>query len=262
MRFLKLGNKIDLLVERSKISIKALFEYKANLYSILFFDFILSLAFGLFLFVFGGLVSDILFWSNYDFIVYFIVLLIGAKFKWAFSLIFFSHKLIKGDLNLVLTKPVSVYFFENLQERAGGTLVTAPILFLIFLVCSYFFGFSFLNVFYGSLILIFGIYYEIVLINFFESLAFYFKKNDFLVNLFFRVSFANETYTPKLFESLTTGFYFLSTSIYGFFIVEVLNSRYDLFLWILPWIVLIILVLKVLIYFIWRNGLRSYEAFG
>lgn len=72
----------------------------------------------------------------------------------------------------------------------------------------------------------------------------------------------NETYTPKLMVVITKFFYLLPASIYGFFIIEILNGRYESFLIFLPWILVMYVVCYIGIYLLWRYGLRSYEAFG
>jgi len=252
----------NIFVERVRISLVQLKEYKANFYSVLFFDLVLSFVFVFFMFVFGDLIFDILGWEKIDLVIYYVALLCGAKIKWLFSLMFFSNRIITGDFNLVLTKPVNSFFFENLRNMTGATIITIPLMFCIFLGLSLVYGFNYFFIFLSSLILFFGVFCEVCMINFIESLAFFIKKNQFLREFLFKIIFANETYTPRILENLSRGFYLFSTSIYGFFVVEGLNGNFSLFILFLPWICLIYFGFIVGTYFLWKFGLVRYEAFG
>lgn len=250
------------LVEMVRIQFKSLLEYKANLYAVLFFDTIVTIVFGFFFFIFGEFVFEILGWVERDFIFYFILLLVAAKCKWFFSLMNFSQRLLLGELNLVLTKPVNSFFFECMRNMTGATVVTIPLAFICFLGCCFYFKVSWFLVLSSILVLMLGVIFEIIWVNFFESFAFFVKRNEFLVFLYFRLIFFNEKYTPKIMESVSKWSYLLSTSIYGYFVIEILNDRFDVFFNFLPWIFGVGVVVGFLTYFMWVIGLKRYEAYG
>ena len=259
----KMGNLLAVSKEKIRVALKVLFEYKANLYSVFIFDFFLVFAYGFFYFIFGEFIFEILGWSNYDFILYFIAVFLSSKCKWGLSLMFFSSRLLNGKLNTLLTKPVNPYFYQTLfYDRGGSNIIYVPFLFVVFFIVSLFLNYNIYLSLISMLVILLGILLEILVINFLESLAFFIKKNEFLVNLFLNVLFFNETYTPKLMASMTNLFYLLPTSIYGFFVIELLNNRYDLFLTLLPWFILSCVVLSVLIKLLWVFGLKRYEAYG
>jgi ABC-type uncharacterized transport system permease subunit len=253
-------NTYQIIIERIKQVMKANKEYKVNFYSILFFDIILLGTYLLFYQIYSKFVGEIIGWNSYDFILYYFALYFGSKGKWLFSLQYFTQRLLRGDLNTILTKPVNPFLFENLKIVNGPTLILMPISFLLFLIVAIKGNYS--NIFLGSLILIFGTILEIIMINFLESLAFFIKNNRFLLEMFFHTIYINEEYTPKVFEKISNLFYLLTTSIYGYFVVEILKSKFNLFIKFIPLILIFYSIIVFLTFIIWKIGLKKYEAYS
>ncbi len=257
-----ISNTIPIIKEKFKQIIEANNQYKSNLYSVIGFDIVLLFVFILFFQIYAGLVNEILNWTKYDFIVYYFTLYFGSKGKWLFSLQFFREHLLRGDLNIYLTKPMNIFIFENLKITNAATLITLPISFILFIVSAILGDYNYLNIFYGSILLIIGTFFEIILINFVESISFFIKDNRFLSDITFKLIYTNEKITPKIFSNLSNIFYLLSTSIYGYFVIEILNNKFKTFLYFLPYIIIFYLSLSIGIYFLWKIGLEKYEAFG
>lgn len=254
------NNFFEIFKERMRQGLKENKEYKANFYSILFFDIALLFVFMLFFQIYSSMIGSDLNWTSFDFVVYYLTLFFGSKIKWFFSLQFLREHLIAGDLNMHLTKPLNIFLFENMRMISGVNIIFIPLALILFII-SVLYG-NYNHLFFAITLLLIGSIFEVIFINFIESTSFFIKDNRFLSDMGYRLIYTNEKYTPKAFEKLTNIFYFLSTSIYGYFVIEILNSRFDQFFYFLPYIILIYFCFSILTYFMWKIGLKKYEAFG
>lgn len=184
----------------------------------------------------------------------------GSKVKWFFSLQFLRNHLIAGDLNLYLTKPINIFLFENMRMISGVNIIFIPLSLLLFIGFVLYGNYN--NILFAFLLLIIGSILEVIFINFIESTSFFMKDNRFLSNIGYKLIYTNEKFTPIAFEKLTSLFYLLSTSIYGYFVIEILNNRFNQFFYFLPWIIRVYFILALFTYFMWKIGLKKYEAFG
>ena len=137
-----------------------------------------------------------------------------------------------------------------------------PLSFIVLLIIILFGDYNLVNIFLAFSLLIIGTLLEIIYVNFFASTAFFIKENSWLSELSNKIIFTNEEFTPKVFEKLSLFFYLLSTSIYGYFVIEFLNGRFSLFLHFIPYIIVFYSILAISTYFMWKVGLEKYEAFG
>jgi ABC-type uncharacterized transport system permease subunit len=115
------------------------------------------------------------------------------------------------------------------------------------------------------LVLFLGTISYMIFTNLFMSFSFYFKKIKILYILFFKkIIYLNEKFTPKSFESspFRNFFYLLPSAFYSYFVIEVLNGRFSVLLYYLPYFLLLNLILFLIFIFVWKQGLKRYEAYG
>ncbi len=174
----------------------------------------------------------------------------------------FSNRLLKGEVNIALTKPINTYFYISSELINAQNFITGISLFLISIFFILIGDYS--NYFFALVVFIFSLFYFVIFFNFLHSFDFYIKSinpfNDFL----FQMDSVTKRFTPKTFASFRYGdiFYFLPTALSCYFVVEILNGRTELFLQFFKWILLITLVMIFGIYFLWKIGLKRYEAYG
>lgn len=253
---------VNILYEKLKQAIKASLEYKTNLYSVLMFDIIAFFVYTMFFKVYKTAIGEILIWTNYDFIVYFLLLLAGGKGMWLLSLMKFNTFLLEGGINTYLTKPVNTFFLSLIRNTSGVNIITFPMFFI--LMCILIVLGNYQNYFISFCILLFAIFYYQMFVNLVQSLAFFMKKNEFFFESARRLIFVNEQFTPKMFENsgFKTFFYLLPTSIFGYFTLESLKGNITQLQYYFPFMVITLICFIVGTYALWYYGLKKYEAFG
>ena len=120
---------LDFFLTKFSLAYKENSEYKTNLWSAIIANTVAVLTLILFFNVLSNLVSDILNWSNYDFVLYSILFLAGSKIYFIFSIRHFNNFLLSGDLNLILNKPINPLFFQFFNNLRGPVLIVFPTLF-------------------------------------------------------------------------------------------------------------------------------------
>lgn len=239
---------------------KQLKEYPVNFWSLLYFDIIISVVYLFFYVIMQDITFIFLNWTYFDFIVFYLSISLITKATYFFQIRAFNLKLLGGDLNVWRTKPINTFLATSLQNKDSGiytTFIFVPII-LFFILWG-----DFQNYLLAFFILLFSLLYYIVFLDFFESIAFIIKENNFLIRMSKDIHYLNEKYTPKVFENSFLFFlYFLPTALFGYFFIEVLNGRtgdfFNYFIGILTTFLFFILGL----YLLWKYGLKRYEAFG
>lgn len=253
---------LDYFLTKIYLSKQKMKEYKIDFYSMLFFDIILLITHMISYFVLGGLIFSILKWNLGDFFLLFCFGLLAWKILWIHTLRHFSSRLLKGDLNIYLIRPMNVYFsttteyvnFQNLISGLGLFLMAISYILISETYTNYLLGFG---------VFIFGTLYLIVFNNFLYSFAFFLKKNEFILDIFMTTDSIVDKYTPKTFESFPVKiiFYLFPMSI-GYFMVETLNGRIIEFYYYLHYLLISFFVMVLGIILMWHYGLKKYEAFG
>ncbi len=254
---------LEVFFTKCRISLKEIIEYKTQFWSVLFFDVIIFFVMILFLNIYGTLVFEFLNWGTYDFFIFFCLLILAAKFIWMHFLRFFSTRLIQGELNLYLVRPVSSYFMMNCSTINGANIVTGFGFFMLTLILVYFGDYT--NYFFSIIIFLFGICYYIIFHNFFASFSFFMKKGEFLVDLFNRrINFAIEEFTPKLFYKTPFQWvaFLMPSAIYGFFTLEALKGNFEIFSEFSLILLISFVIMFVGLLLQWHYGLKRYEAYG
>lgn len=256
-----MGRNLDLIFCKIGLAFKENVEYKTNLWMAILANISVVFVMFLFFYILSDLLFDFLNWSRYDFLVYSILLLAGTKSELLFCVRKFRFYLLSGKLNNVLSKPVNSIIFQMVVNLKGPVLVVFPILFLVLCGLIFFGDYDFY--FLAGVVFLFGMVLNVLFFSVLDSLAFFIKNNLFLQNLFRSVNYSVRTYTPKSLENFSSLFYFFPTSVYAFFVVEILRGDLKFFYFGYFWVLILFsFVLFFCLVFIWRVGLRCYEAFG
>lgn len=253
----------DFIVEKIKLAIKENKEYKANLYSVLFLDVIITIVYFFFYKILGDLIFGIVNWEFKDYMMFWLAIMIPSKSRFIFSLLRFKESILTGKLNTYLTKPIKSFIFSTFEIASGASVISTSLMVIVYAIVVYLFNYEY--ILYGTLVLILGTISYLTMINFFLSFLFFAKGADIFFNIFHReIIFLNEKFTPKMFEQsfFANFFYLLPSALYGYFVIEVLKGNFNLFLFYLPYFILTIVVMLISTYFMWKSGLKKYEAFG
>ena len=251
---------LNILKEQFFIALKEIKEYKSNSYSVLFIDVFVLLIYIAFFSVYQSVAGDFLDWNTYDFILYYLIMLIEWKIVWLFGLINLRPKLIRGDFNIVLNKPINPFIYFSLKTMNGATVFTIPPLILSITLMMYWGDYN--NFFISSLLIFLGSFYFMFMYNLFESMAFIMKENGFLINVMQRTNSTVKRFTPLAFDGLKVNvFYLMPGAVSGYFSLSVLKGNF-IFLEYLVYILFSISIIIIFTIFLWHYGLKRYEAFG
>lgn len=253
----------EVFFTKCKLALKENKEYKAQFWSVVLFDLILVCVILIFYTIYGNLINSILNWNLIDFFLLFCFQLLAGKFFWMHNLRFFSQRLLQGELNLYLVRPINSFFISSIKFISGSNILTGIVLFVI--TIGTIFTNSYENILLSILIWFLGSIYYLIFVDFLYSFGFFIKESNFLVDLFnYELNFAIESYTPKMFENSLFKYiaFLLPSAIYGFFAVEALKGRFDLLMYFLPYILISFFIMLFGVILMWHYGLKKYEAFG
>ena len=258
---LGLQRNISFIVARLKLAFRENIEYKVNLYSAIAINIVIILVALMFFSVYIKFSGVILNWSYTDFILYSFIVLAGAKSQYIFSIRSFKLQLLKGHLNNGLIRPVNPFIFHSLFYLMGPVLIIFP--FLLFMVFSMIFYYHYANLIIFIFFFTFTFFYCSFFYSFFGSFAFFIKENDFLMTTSNSVNSIVEFYTPKMFQSVSTTFiYFMPSALFGYVSIEILKGNTLLLSRLVPFILISFFIIIISIYFMWKVGLKRYEAFN
>lgn len=266
-------NYLSFWFESFKISFKQTIEFKSNFYSAFILNCVFFGVIVLFSKVFFDVVGLNLGWSFSDFILFgFLLNLLFdvSGFFWYGYMGNLVNQIKTGDINSYLTKPGNQFFLFLLKPRYNPIVfvVLDLICYLIFL--SFLTDFVFVNVFYGVLILIFAIVFNVFLVHFLMSFSWIFVElGGVLMNRIYWDSIQENlrNYPFQIFyqnSSLFLVLSFLPMSLVSLVLVPVFSkgdfSGFDFFnfYYLFGFIFFMVLVLI----FNWKYGLKIYEAYG
>lgn len=258
---------LDFIKEISIIQIKSIKEYKTNLY----LGLIANITFSTLIFITFSILKNnfgaIFYWSYKEFILFFLFLEI---FLFIFAIWFnqLPKVLLRGEFNNYLLRPINPfinYAFSNVRYfnlLIAILYIILLMLYLIFIIPKFYF-LKFLITF---LFAIFGGIFYSSIHCFIDSMSFYLKKTDniksnyHVLNEFYSrypISFFKQSKLNYLgliaagsyYASFTTDFYFgyiNITQLFYYFLI----------------LILLIITLSISSYFLWKNGIKNYEAYG
>ena len=239
-------------------------EYKANLYMGLFSAFFTLIVHITVFYVLGNLFLYDLGFRFYDFIILFCLLMSGSLMWRLFTNPYLSYYIKRGNLNKMLTLPMSTIVYQMPIMLKGVGLVNSLIFLFLTIILSLFGNYT--NYLLALFIYLSGYISQISIMNFIGSLSFFMKESSFVYRLYYHnVTIAVEDFTPIPFQNsfLYSIVAFLPCSLYGFFTLASMKSLYLDFIPIIILISLaIISVFSILTIINWKFGLKRYEAFG
>lgn len=218
---------IDFTKEIYVQAFKQIKEYPANFFSVFYFDIILTGVFLIFYNIFNEISADFLSWNYYDFILFFVSISLITKATYWFRIRFLNLKLLSGDLNIWISKPLNPFIALSLRDK--GSAIYTTFIFLPPLIILLYFG-NYQNYFYSLSLLLFGLIYYVFFLAFLQSSAFFIKENKFIIKTADQLHYINEQFTPKVFQNSFLWFlYLLPTALIGYFFIEILKSNIDEF---------------------------------
>lgn len=249
------------IIEGIIIGIKESLEYKANTIALLFvmlFNFIIFIS----LFsITNNLFLQRLNWNLIDFSMFILLSYFCNRFYYIFDARYLFKRLLLGELNVALTKPINPFIYQNLKMINGQDLIVLPfILIPISILLTYYNT----NFFIFLILLILMVLYNIVVSQFTGSIGFFSKMFPYTIHMFDKQMFNTvRTFTPKVFEfSFAKNIiYVLYFSLMGFGLVEFLLQR-EYIVEYFYYSFFIIIVLSSITFLNWKYGLKRYEAFG
>lgn len=251
----------EIYYEKMIISFKKNKEYRINFWMMNLFDVVTLFSFMAMYYVIGNLMYDTIKWDMIDFFIYFCLNLISWKMLWQHNLRNFSKRLLQGELNQNLLRPVNSYFLSSIEDLSASNFITGI---MLLIVVFYIAVFKYVNIFFAVFLMIFSWFYFMAWANFLDSFAFFAKGIEVFKEIPYKLNTAVDRYTPKLFEGVS--FFelviIMPVTIHAFFVVEMFNGRVDV---LSEYYILILgsfLMLILGIFLLWYYGLKKYEAYG
>lgn len=263
-----MNKNLDYIKENYLIQLKSLNEYKTNIYFSILISTIFSLVSYFALIVISKNFSDILPWGNNEILFFtffggFIALFFGA-FWFSGNL---RYYILSGSLNAFLTKPVNVFIQYFFTSSVFFVLLTS-LIHLVFLMYVIFFIFDIVyldRLFYCFILGFLSGIFAIFIYQFFDSLAFFIKESNFLFHIYVQPQYVFDRFPAVMFKNwikilsfFYAGAYIQSYSTAYYFgyisFSEVLNMYF--------YLIVLIIVFLILVYLVWKIGLKRYEAFG
>lgn len=264
----KLGFKhyFNYFKENFIVSFKSLVEYKTNLYNLLFIEVFLAFSMLTFGFVLAENFSEQIGWTFFHFILlYYISMLVNdlaGMFYFNKSLF---YRLTEGNFNSYLSKPGNP-FLIYIFSYSFNVLISVSIYTVILTVLFIYLKFSILNIFIALLVMFFSIILYVYFYHFLNSVSFFsLKSGEFLTRFLWNGNRLAGTYPYPFFNKLKYKFFML---IFPGFITSALtipilfgDSIFDL-KYQLIFLVILFLISFFGVKFMWKIGLKRYEAFG
>lgn len=250
------------------IKLKRLVEYRGNMYFSIFTSFVAIVTLSAFLLVFKDNFSEIFYWSKYEILFF--------SF-YAYSIAFISsilaggerlrEYLLTGKFNVFLYRPINI-FYQYLMEGVKPRAIINVIFYGSFVVFLFFFylELNLKRLLLSFIFTIFTIIFSIIFMKTFDSFAFFMKDSvnyhDLAVNFSnFFLLFPFSFFKNFKFIYLV---YIFPTIYYGSSVTDFLfgySSFQDL---IHMFYILLFLIFfsSLILYFIWKIGIKNYEAYG
>jgi ABC-type uncharacterized transport system permease subunit len=247
--------------------IKYLKEYKSNLYSGILMAIVSNFAFIAFFYIISNQFSDLLPWSFGDFYIFFLLLYIINGFAgFVIWREFLYITITKGDFNNYLTKPTNIFFLYLFNKISPNPIIymSVNLVFLIFGI--FYFSIELHNIFLFLLFSVFLIVFISLVYFFLLSLDFLkLRLGEYAISSFFKVDILFHSYPFIFFERFEyKNFLFIFPFVFvSSILVPTLRDYtiYDL-LYQLTFLIVASFILLLGIIFLWKYGLKRYEAFG
>jgi len=262
-----LYRNIEYLKENFKIMWKLTIEYKINfIINIIQMSIFMTIhIFGLYIIYFS--LNDAVGWRFEDYLLFYFFSFLGAHIAGMFTYgKELSNFIIKGDLNVILTKPFHPFNFYTFSILSGWAFLSFFVRSIGFIFTILYFNIKVHNIFWiicfiALLNILFYITYAFI-----ESFEFKFKKSsDSIYGIYNNVYQINNTYPAPLFGGFKykNMMLLIPSYIVGLIILPLIRgNNINLFFNEILIIIGIILFLLFFTVLNWYNGLKKYEAYG
>lgn len=252
------------------IKLKTLLEYPINLYmgianniSSIFVQIIILSAIA---YNFESLVG----WSYKEYLFF---ILIQNLFLRVFGGILFFNRILKmlilrGVLNTFILRPLSPLFqyIINVIPTQAPVIGTTYIIGLIIYIIYYFNSISLINLTLAIILSFLGVILTFLIIRCLESLNFFFKTaSTTLISPYLNGSDIFYSYPAHMFQNNIKYLTYIFGNVYfGTYATLIMFNKLEITTYITMTISLLItnLCLLLLLIFLWKQGLKKYEAFG
>ena len=234
-------------------------EYKANLIMTFLFD--ISVFFATFtLYMILEQTTTISNWTVLHYITFFALALLNGKIVFMFGGRQLEQEILLGNLNSVLTKPISLWAYILTLRFNGAVLFSG--LFLSFSLVIIVLYVQNINVIILT-VMIFGILYSLLIELILALLSFFIIRTDIVGVPIRRTIWFFEDYLP-LFLKGAPFFRFLGiipSVIYAFLVVELVRNNYT-YLYLIHYSIFSAILLIPTAILLYVKGVQRYEAFG
>lgn len=242
-------------------------EYKANLYSVFLEQFFymasLFIMFNILFTNFGSVIG----WNFKDFILFMIL----ADFLWIFiGMIvwrdWLKYDIIKGNFNLYILKPFNTFYFYFTFLFSHYALIYVILTFFIYSGFIIYFQVELFNIFLGLLVMILIGIFSVAFIEFIRSLDWLFLGFSMAVwSSVWHINNNLKNYPAQFFGKSTFRFFLLIFPNYfvAVLLIPIFRGYEVSEFWFLIKVLISLTFIFILgIYFVWKYGLKNYEAFG
>jgi ABC-type uncharacterized transport system permease subunit len=262
-----MGRRLSYLKENFIVSYKRIFEYKANLFGTIISSLMWWISTIIFLLVLNSNFGDVIGWGVKDFVLYLIIVVIVVDFQglffWGKNL---TQDILSGRINQFLFRPMDPKYLYTMERISGDAIINILFDIVVIIATIFVLGYNWMNVLLGILALLL----VLILINgfrlFVRSLNFVsFGFAEFFYNFEDNIWKTVRTYPPQFFSRVK---YWQIALIIpwlfsGTFVVPIFTGKEAWMIDVQLYIVLGLIILFYGLYsFIWRWGLKKYEAYN
>lgn len=255
----------DFFIERTKMQIKYIIEYKINFYSMFFSE--LGNAFSYILILLSldtlNLIPE---WTLEDYILFVLLsqisLYIYGAFFWGGSI---KNYLKSGKMNNFLIRPINVIYQQYFNLNIFGLLgLTLNIMYLF--VFKYYFGLSYNVIFIGIPLAIIATI-PMFVINFFANSIYFWNYGipEIFYIFFGRIRYTSRTYPPTIFSGTNFKYVFMFFPAFyvSFITIPIINGQFPENFWFYNILIFGISAILFIISIInWHYGIKRYEGFN
>lgn len=265
---MEIKKHLKFIKESFIVYFKTLTEYKGNMY----LAFVLDTAWVISSFIFFSVLlntvgSDIFFLSFSDMMLFSI--LSGLCFS-AFGFLFwkepFKDFLNKGNMNVLITKPINIWINYLFRDLNPGSFIFSMFEFLFAISIIIYFKIQLFNLLFGALIFMSIAFFTLTLFLMVYSFDFHFRGvGQILSNFVFFGNMQFERFPFALFQnSFIKFFLFGFPAIFSSSLLVPIIRNYPIWNLELQLFILygLILIFTIIIYINWKIGIKNYEAYG
>jgi len=247
---------------------KIIAEYKINMYMAIINNSTAILSQGLLLTILYAKFNDLIGWQFHEYVFFILIYSFMMRFSGTF---WFGTRLEQqinnGILNNYITKPINI-FTQYILSTIPIQAFLVSFFYLFGLIIYIYYYFKILSIYRLLLLipfLIFAMVFTISISRFFDSLAFFIRKNNFLFKTYNSMRSFYRNYPVIMFDNyIKTIGYFFGIVYFGAYATQFMFFKIHYYeFYILHLIILLLsFIFIILTFLLWHYGLKKYESFG